>query len=1202
MANNCMAHALIDTGSEVCVTTKRFTENLGLKLHQWRNGGHLVGVTQHELRVLGAVYLEINVGQRVVTHLFIVVPDEYLDTDLLIGADLLSIAPLTWDYSKRMVTWNHCIYPLRYLKPRPSNKRIRHVKLITNGYTKEANVKADVSRPGQVRIKKKVVLQATTANIVPVNVKEEPDTLLEFTSKVADCPTSSALCLRVNEEQEVFLPFINNTRARKTLKIGTLLGEYRVIKEDDVSDAVGQCRTTKIKNDLIPPSISENHQHVGTREERLQQVFSRQDYSHLSEDQQQELQEMLGNNQSVFILDDKELGKFEGIQAHINVSDPQPVRSPMYRYPEKAKEVIAGMLDEMEEKGIIEPSNAAWLSPIVLVRKPDNTQRMCLDYRKVNTHLQVDIHPLPRLEEMVETAAGNQYYASLDMKDAYYQIELDEGSRDLTTFSDGISLYRFKRLPFGLSVSPAIFSRVMGNILAPLSKKGWVKNYLDDIVVWAPNFPLLLKRLDELFKLFKEKGVKLNLKKCQIGQKEIKFLGHIISQDGCRPCPDNISAIKSMKSPTNVKEVRRFLGMCGFYRKHIDGYAKIAVPMTNLLKEKEPFQWTDACQASFEQLKQALISAPILIKAQMTRPFELHTDASLEHVGGVLMQKRDGQLKPVGYFSKKLKPVEQRYSTTDREALAIILACRRFHHFLWGVPFTIHTDHQPLVSVFKRKTKCPRMSRWAVELQDYRFKIEYRPGRSNQVADQLSRPVRAIFHQGRDDYLGLSKEEFREKQLAEPRWAELIAFLEGGQLPRKKFPRALVQQFLIHDGLLYLSADRVDDSVSLKLVVPKELVKSALKFGHEAMAGHLGIRKSIDSCEEVFYWPSLRGDVRKHVLACLMCQRHKSSAALQQPYRELPPVSKPLDRLGVDLTDMASGAHGYRYVLTIIDHYSRFVRFYAMRSKTSDEVSRNFTCYLQDYGVPACVILDNGAEFTSTQFRTLLVEHNIHAGYITPYHPQGNSVTERMHRTMKTVLNTMCKGHPYQWPKYLGETQRVLNTAIHTTIGEQPHYAFFSRRAHRQVPGVRPPFSEEPDEGALAKAHEIIRATQTEMARKYLSFANRKRKNQAVNVSDLVWVRSEGVIPNSSRKLNPKWSGPYKVVEKHHSGATYKLENLLNGQTLSRSVDKLKPYIGCEEQWLLELEKSEDYIDIAEESPIRGARPRLPPARLIEEM
>ena len=250
---------------------------------------------------------------------------------------------------------------------------------------------------------------------------------------------------------------------------------------------------------------------------------------------------------------------------------------------------------------------------------------------------------------------------------------------------------------------------------------------------------------------------------------------------------------------------------------------------------------------------------------------------------------------------------------------------------------------------------------------------------------------------------------------------------------------------MLYDGLLYLSADKYDNSIQLKLVVAQDMRKVALKFGHESVSSHLGRRKSIDALETYFYWPSLRTDVTKFVSECTVCQRHKDSRALQQPFQELPPVKQSLERISIDLTDMLSGANGYRYVLTVIDHYSRYVKFYPLRSKTTDEVSRNFVTYLNDFGVPNSVILDNGAEFTSNQFKDLCKAHKINTGFITPYHPQGNSVSERMHRTMKTVLNIMCKGYPYQWPKYLGDTQRVFNTAVHTTLGEQPHYVVPNR-------------------------------------------------------------------------------------------------------------------------------------------------------------
>ena len=195
------------------------------------------------------------------------------------------------------------------------------------------------------------------------------------------------------------------------------------------------------------------------------------------------------------------------------------------------------MLSNMEEKGIIEKSTSAWLSPIVLVNKPDGSKRMCLDYRKVNQHLSTDIYPLPRVDELVDLAAGNKFYATLDMKDAYFQVPLDPKSRDITTFSDSINLYRFKRLPFGLSCAPAIFTRHMSTLLSPLLTEGWMRNYLDDLIIWGPDFSTLVDRLGKVFKLLEDNGVKLNLSKCEMGKKSVTFLGHILSEAGSAPDP-----------------------------------------------------------------------------------------------------------------------------------------------------------------------------------------------------------------------------------------------------------------------------------------------------------------------------------------------------------------------------------------------------------------------------------------------------------------------------------------------------------------------------------------------------------------------------------------------------------------------------------------------------------------------------------------
>ncbi len=215
-----------------------------------------------------------------------------------------------------------------------------------------------------------------------------------------------------------------------------------------------------------------------------------------------------------------------------------------------------------------------------------------------------------------------------------------------------------------------------------------------------------------------------------------------------------------MKPPTNVKETRRFLGMTGFYRKHIDHFSNLAAPLTDLTRKNHPFRWTVECQKAFEDLKDKLVTSPILVKANLCKQFILETDASQHHVAAVLLQYDDeGLPRALGYFSKKLKNTEVRYSTTDREALAIVLACRQFHHYLRGTKFVIGTDHQPITTVFRQRTKSPRMNRWMLEMREYRFRIEYKKGKNNVVADQLSRLVRVI--QGSEDgtWLGKSREE-----------------------------------------------------------------------------------------------------------------------------------------------------------------------------------------------------------------------------------------------------------------------------------------------------------------------------------------------------------------------------------------------------------------------------------------------------------
>lgn len=1180
-------------------------EELNLTCSHSKNIPELKCVTGRPLKILGAVTLEIPVrvnGDEVIKHLAAVVPNDYLDTDLLLGVDLLNRYPMTWDPNRHTFAWGGVTYSVFHVhRARKRETAVKRVSLPSRQITSSSPQHTPLGQ-NYLRLNRKIVIPPHHTCVLHVWVAEAPQQLLMLDPVAKHLQNEAPICAQVSNQCLIPLPFHNTGKCPIKIYAGTLLATYTRLEHHQLQHTPSTVNRAKVSNAMLPHSDSTPK--TGTRQERLQTLIDQWEWNHLDAEQRSSLNQILLENHDLFILDDKEIGTIQGPPAHIEVNDPTPTRSPLYRCPEKAKAIIEQMLKDMKQKDIIEPSTAAWLSPIVLVSKPDGSKRMCLDYRQVNSKLQADIQPLPRLDELVERSAGFQYYATLDMKDAYWQVVLDEASRDLTTFSDGLSLYRFKRLPFGLSCSPAVFTRQMSNVLAPLARKRWINAYLDDIIVVADSYPQLLERLSTLFERFVQVGIKLNLSKCQIAQRQVKFLGHILSREGCIPDPENVEAVKAMRAPTNVREVRRFLGMAGFYRKHIPGFSKIAVPLTDLTQKHNTFQWTPECEHAFQDLKERLVSAPVLIKADMSKPFILHTDSSSTHVGAALSQPQDDNtLKPVGYFSKKLKKVESRYCVTDQEALAVLLACRHFHHYLWGVRFTIVTDHQPLTSILKKRVKSKRMDRWFLELREYRYDVIYKPGSSNVVADMLSRPVvRLVTWTPEEKWLGLDKEEMRTIQRKERRWSDLMDYLEGGSVPKHRYPRATLEQFVVEDGILYFLLTKKDQSLHYLLVVPLELRRAALELAHDKESGHLGKRKSIDKAESLFYWPNLRGDMSKWVNRCTVCQQHRGTLGLQQPWQELPPVNHPLERISIDLTDMVDGIQGFRYVLTIVDHFSRFVKFYKCRSKTANEVCDKVTDYINDYGPPTLIICDNGGEFNNGSFRSLCATNGIKLGFTTPYNPRGNSVSERLHRTMKSVITRLCKGHPLKWPRYLAETQRVMNTAVHSTLGVQPHYAFFNRHAPRHVGVNLPTIETDGRAEAISVAREVIKETMATNTRKYRAIANRNRKTQSVEKGDKVWVRNETPKPGTSQKLNYRWVGPYEVLEVIREGSAYRLKHAFDHSEIQRAAEKVKPYVG-EEIWLVEPEvhvdeDNDDELLSLERFP---PRERKQPRRLLEE-
>ena len=1251
--------AFVDTGSEVTLIKKSVLPTLGLVDRVRPCRRRLFGISRTPLKIYGQTKAKVRVSsQLALDQTLIVVPDEYLATDILMGTDLLGRAPLTWDGQKKDLYWGGVHYKVtggEYYSVRKV-----HWEVLESTSLSSLHVKTGLTvQPGQIQYTRISHQSFEPGSIIQVDGVKTSKRNVNSSFKV---PNS---CFVVDEEGGFDLPIVNSSRGTLRVKPGRKIGEFTVIEEKDIvyldtkgavlgskteitqslggvsrggkkinlcethldfkldqetvelspitecvvcsSDQRGEHSTQNtirgirdIDNALLPFSDESNVE--GDRRTRLGSIFNTLDWSHLSETQQNQLRKLVLDNNELFILNSSELGKLKVAEAHLDTVDSEPVRMPLYRQPENARKIIATLIEDMLEKNIIEESTGVYLAPIVLVNKPDGSKRMCIDYRGVNKKIKMDIQPLPRLDEMVEDSAGKMFYCQLDMKDAYFQVCLDESSRDLTTFSDGLNLYRFKRLPFGLSVSPAVFTRKMQEVLRPLVKQGWLRNYLDDVVIWADSFSELLSRMQETFERLKEMGMKLNVSKCSFAMREIKFLGHRVSRKGVKPDPKNIEAVKNMVRPRSVKQVRRFIGMCNFYRKHIENFALIASPLTNLIRKDVAFKWNEECETAFTTLKNKLISAPVLVKADQTLAFEIHTDASDTHIGGALMQLEGKDLKPIGFYSKKLNSTEKRYSVTDREAMAIVNTCRFFSHYLWCKPFKIVTDHQPLTTVFKKRTHCPRMSRYILEMRDYTYQIVYKKGAQHTVPDMLSRPVGVIRDLKEKDlqsstntqFLGLTMDAIKTAQREDKVWTKLIQFLEGEDMPKKVPGNKPFHNFELINQVLYLKREEFGKFKSC-LVVPKTLTSIACAIAHNE--SHLGEKKSIAKAKHFFYWPTLLKDVTHYVKSCKSCQQFKGHGSIIHQWRDLPPVEDNCQRVAIDLIDLHGSRAGYRYCLTVVDHFSRYLRIYPLRTKTTKAVAAEFKRDICRFGKPKLVIMDNGGEFKSSEFKEFCQKAGIKQGFTIPYHPRGNSVLERAHRTLKTVLAILSQEHPNTWPNHIHETEKALNEAVHTSLGTSPFFAFYGRHPNREVGHLWLPPEEEPyvrHEDRL-DMKKILKETVQRSTQSYLKSANVKRKNELMGVGSYAWVYIEEPLPDTAVKLNRKWKGPYKIIDVVDGGRAYQLENVFDGTIIKRAAGKLKEYV--ERSEILD-SIEERYLNEAEEREIQtDARIRRPPSK-----
>ena len=469
----------------------------------------------------------------------------------------------------------------------------------------------------------------------------------------------------------------------------------------------------------------------------LQDLFDRS-VEHLSDQQQLELASVLTDYQDTFAKSEEDLGVFDEIAHKIATVDEVPVQERLRRTPLKFAGEEEAALQKMLDGGIIKPSTSAWASAPVLVRKKDGSVRYAIDYRKLNAKTVKDAYPLPLIAECIDALQGSEWFHALDLASGYWQILLDPNDAHKTLFITKYGLFEYTRMPFGLCNAPATFQRVMHLVLRGMVWKQ-ILVYLDDVVILGTSFGNAMDNLKMTLHRFRQYNLKLKPKKCHLFQQEIKFLGRKVSKDGIRISDEHTECIRNWPTPKSLDDLLKFLGFINYHRDFIPRLSEKASPLFQLTRKGVKFEWTGECEASFNLLKNEVMSAPFLSLPVDSRPFLLDTDASNFAIAGCLYQIRDGVEYPISFASQSLTGAQQKYCTTRKELLAIVVFTRQFRHYLLGSTFTVRTDHGSLVWLYRFKEPTGQLGRWMEELSQYDMIIQHRPGRLHGNADALSR-------------------------------------------------------------------------------------------------------------------------------------------------------------------------------------------------------------------------------------------------------------------------------------------------------------------------------------------------------------------------------------------------------------------------------------------------------------------------------
>ena len=929
-----------------------------------------------------------------------------------------------------------------------------------------------------------------------------------------------------------------------------------------------------------------------------------------------------------FSQNEGDLGRTSIVRHNIDTGGCKPIKQVLRRLPTAHLEEIDRQVSTMLEQDIIEYSCSPWSSNVVIVKKKDGSLRFCVDYRRLNDVTTKDSYPLPRISDCLDALATGRYFSAFDLRSGYFQVLMDEADKEKTSFVTRSGLYQFKVMPFGVTNGPATFQRLMDMTLAGLNYQICLV-YLDDIILMSRTVDEHLERLKLILDRLRTAGLKLKPSKCNLLQKSISFLGHIVSENGIAADPVKVQAVAEWPRPTNVTEVRSFLGLCSYYRRFVQGFAAIAGPLHALTGKNAKFVWTIGCQDAFVTLKQRLIETPILAMPQDHGTYYLDTDASDDSIGAVLSQEQDGEERVIAYASRLLTKPERNYCVTRRELLAVVYFCKQFRNYLLGRRFTVRTDHSALRWLRNIPEPVGQQARWLTTMEEFDFEIEHRAGRKHGNADSMSRrPCRQCDVDGEfshsvqrtqlksilkvqatdtatdtetesesDPEPPLDFSGIEAEYQTDPQLSTFYTLFEYGkpQIPwddvvgLDSVTKSLWTQwdrFKKMNGKLYRKWYSNDgETMEWQLIPPQPRRKDILRLAHTGMTGgHMGIKKTMAQVQRRAYWPGWQRDVRLFCRQCHECTTYHRGAPQRQGPLQAFPVGEPMERLAIDLT----GPHppsrsGHTYILTVVDLFTKWAEAIPLRNKEAISVARALVdVVISRFGVPLQILSDNGREFDNSVMKEICRLLQIDKLRTTAYKPSTNGAVERFHRTLNAMIGKVVANTQRNWDECLPTVMAAYRASKHESTGSSPNLLMLGRENLTTLDMAYGVPEEEQEhyesfDGYADKKIQLMRQAY-KIAREHLGrSAERSKRTYDMRVRPAVYSVGQWVYyyyPRRYKGKSPKWqrlfTGPY-LVTKVTGPVNVQLQQTKRSQPFITHVDKLRPCLGeTPKSWILE--------------------------------